>query len=72
VLTLAGALAALFALRKADQVAEQGGSTLPFWLAGAAGAAAAAYWRVREVRRPQVGRRGRRPAPPDVTTGEGT
>jgi drug/metabolite transporter (DMT)-like permease len=57
VLTLAGVLATLYAMGKADQVAEQGGSIVPFWVAYAAGVAAAAGWWVYYVLHPQAVRR---------------
>lgn len=59
VLTLAGALATLYALRKADQAAEQGGSLVPFWVAYAAGMAAAAWRWVYHIRHRHVVRRSR-------------
>jgi hypothetical protein len=43
-LTALGVLGTLVALGKANQVAEQGGSVVPFWVAYAAGAAVAVYW----------------------------
>jgi hypothetical protein len=42
VLTLAAVLATLQAMSKANQVAEQGGSIVPFWVAYAAAVVAAA------------------------------
>lgn len=58
-LTVLGVLGTLVALGKANQVAEQGGSVVPFWVAYAAGAAVAACWCVYDVRHLQAGRRGR-------------
>jgi threonine/homoserine efflux transporter RhtA len=58
-LTALGVLGTLVALGKANEVAEQGGSTVPFWVAYAAGVAVAACWCVYDVRHLQAGRRGR-------------
>jgi drug/metabolite transporter (DMT)-like permease len=63
VLTLAGVLATLYAMSKANQVAEQGGSLVPFWVAYAAGVAAAACWWVYYVLHPQAVRRSRATGP---------
>ena len=57
VLTVAGVLGTVLAMGKANQVAEQGGSVVPFWVAYAAAAAVAACWCVYDVR--QLQRRGR-------------
>jgi threonine/homoserine efflux transporter RhtA len=59
VLTLTGVLFTLYAMGKADQVAEQGGSLMPFWVAYAAGVAAAACWLGYYARRRQAVRRSR-------------
>jgi hypothetical protein len=59
VLTVAGVLATLLAMGKANEVAEQGGSVVPFWVAYAAAAAVAACWCVYSVRQLQAGRRSR-------------
>lgn len=58
-LTVVGVLGTLLAMGRANQVAEQGGSVVPFWAAYAAGAAVAACWCVYDVRHLQAGRRGR-------------
>ena len=57
VLTVAGVLGTLLAMGKANQVAEQGGSVVPFWVAYAAAAAVAACWCLYDVR--QLQQRGR-------------
>jgi hypothetical protein len=54
---LAGRSTTLYAMSKADQVAEQGGSIVPFWVAYAAGVAAAACWWVYYVLHPEAVRR---------------
>jgi hypothetical protein len=59
VLTLVGVLATLYAMGKAEQVAEQGGSVAPFWIAYAAGVTAGACWWMFHVRDPQAVRRSR-------------
>ena len=56
-LTALGVLGTLGALGKANQVAEQGGSVVPFWVAYAAAAAVAACWCIYDVRHLQ--QRGR-------------
>jgi hypothetical protein len=58
-LTVAGVLGTLVAMGKANEVAEQGGSVVPFWVAYTAAAAVAACWCVYDVRHLQAGRRGR-------------
>jgi threonine/homoserine efflux transporter RhtA len=58
-LAVVGVLGTLLAMGKANEVAEQGGSLVPFWVAYAAGAAVAACWCVYDVRHLQAGRRGR-------------
>lgn len=63
VLTLAGVLTTLYAMGKADQVADQGGSIVPFWVAYAAGVAAAACWWVYYLRHPQAVRRSQATGP---------
>jgi hypothetical protein len=57
-LTVLGVLGTLVALGKANEVAEQGGPVVPFWVAYAAGAAVAACWCVYDVRHLQAGPRG--------------
>jgi threonine/homoserine efflux transporter RhtA len=60
-LTVVGVLGTLLAMGKANEVAEQGGSIVPFWVAYAAGAAVAACWCLYDVRHLQAVRRGRAP-----------
>lgn len=58
-LTVVGVLGTLLAMGKANEVAEQGGSIVPFWVAYAAGAAVAACWCVIDVGHLQAVPRGR-------------
>jgi hypothetical protein len=59
VLTLAGVIVTLYAAGKADQVAEKGGSVLPFSVAYAVGAVAAIGWWVYYFRKPSAVSRSR-------------
>jgi threonine/homoserine efflux transporter RhtA len=52
-------LGTVLAVGKANEVAELGGSVVPFWVAHSAAAALAACWCVYDVRHLQAGRRGR-------------
>jgi hypothetical protein len=58
-LTLLGLIGTLYAAARADDVADKGGSMVPFWIAYAAGAAAAICWWVFYSRNPAAVRRSR-------------